>query len=253
MDMTHLTQGDTVIRLIAGELEMPMRVLKVEAELISCTPLDLDPDDALERGLIWTFDRTTGIEVDDGLEWGPRWQRTGSELVATNPDERELLAPRPVEPVDPVARTLEIFTITKPVEGLEQLYERDRARFANETAERILGPVGRMIAASKTTYWRNNPTNVAIWNANLCTEARGKIWFGDLDLTRDEPALVTLAAALNETVYVLFERDARFGTEEAPLLHMHVLKVAPDGSVEHPSWIVRREDGALHERQTAGG
>ncbi len=105
MDMTHITQGGTVIRLIAGELEMPMRVLEVEDELISCTLPDIDPEDAVERGLVWTFDRRTGLEVDDGLEWGPRWERTGSELVATNPDERELLAPLPVEPVDPVART----------------------------------------------------------------------------------------------------------------------------------------------------
>jgi hypothetical protein len=120
MDMTHITQGDTVIRLIAGELEMPMRVLQADDELISCTLLDLGQEDAIERGLIWTFDRRTGLEVDDGLGWGPRWQRTGSELVATNPAERELLAPVPVEPADPVARTLEIFTITKPVDGPDE-------------------------------------------------------------------------------------------------------------------------------------
>jgi hypothetical protein len=248
MDMTHITQGDTVIRLIAGKLEMPMRVLDVEGDLISCTLIDLDAGDAIERGLIWTFDRKTGLEIDDGLEWGPRWQRTGSELVATNPDERELVAPVLPEPADPMARTLEILTITKPVEGLEELYERDRARFANETAERIFGRVGRMIAASKTSYWKHHPTQVPVWNANVCTEARGKIWFGDLDLTRDEPALVKLAAALDEPLYVLFERDARFGTEETPLLHLHVLKVNPSGNVAHPAWIVRGEDRRLHRR-----
>jgi len=253
MDMTHITQGDTVIRLIAGELEMPMRVLEIEGDLISCTLLDLDAGDAIERGLIWTFDRKTGLEIDDGLEWGPRWQRTGSELVARNPDERELLAPVPVEPVDPVARTFEIFTIKEPVEGLDELYERDRARFADESAERILGLAGRMIGFSKTHYWRSHPTHVPVFNANLCTETRGKIWFGDLDLTRDEPLLVELAAELGEPVYVLYERDARFGTEEAPFLHDHVLKVNPDGAASYPDWIVRGEDGCLHERTRIDG
>lgn len=248
MDMTHITQGDTVIRLIAGELEMPMRVLEVENDLIYCTPLDLDMEDAIERGLIWTFDRTTGLEVDSGLEWGPRWQRTGSELVATNPDERELVAPVPVEPPDPVARTLEIFSIKKPVEGLDELYERDRARFADATAERILGVVGRMIGSSKSGYHRAHPRNVPVFNANVCTERRGKIWFGDLDLTEDEPLLAELARALGAPLYVLFEGAARFGTEDVPLLHDYMLKVNPSGTVAHPAWIVRGGDGRLHER-----
>lgn len=251
MDMTHITQGDTVIRLIAGELEMPMRVLEIDDELISCTPLDLDPEDATERGLIWTFDRRTGLEIDDGLEWGPRWQRTGSELVATNPEERELVAPVLAGPPDSMARTLEIFTITKPVEGLDELYERDRTHFADAEAERILGVVGRMIAASKSGYHRANPRNVPVFNANVCTEKRGKIWFGDLDLTEDEPALAELARALGAPVYVLFERAARFATEDAPVLHDYVLKVNPDATVAHPDRIVRGEDGRLHERTHA--
>jgi hypothetical protein len=85
-------------------------------------------------------------------------------------------------------------------------------------------------------------------DANVCTEKRGKIWFGDLDLTEDEPLLAELARGLNAPVYVVFEGAARFGTEDAPLLHDYVLKVNPSGNVAHPAWIVRGEDGRLHER-----
>jgi hypothetical protein len=146
-----------------------------------------------------------------------------------------------------------IVHLDQPVEGIDALYERDRERFADETAERILGPVGRMITFSKTSYWRKHPTHVLVFNGNVCTEARGKIWFGDLDLTRDEPLLVELARALGEAVYVLFERDARFATEDAPALRGHVLKVEPDGSGSHPGWVVRGADGALHERGAGNG
>jgi hypothetical protein len=145
-----------------------------------------------------------------------------------------------------------IVRLDQPVEGLDELYEHDRARFADATAERILGPVGRMIAFSKTSYWLEHPTHVTIFNGNVCTESRGKIWFGDVDCTVSEPVLVELARALGEAVYVLFERDARFGTEETPLLHQHVLKVEPDGSVSHPARIVRGQDGRLHERTAHG-
>jgi hypothetical protein len=142
-------------------------------------------------------------------------------------------------------RTWKVIKIDKPLEGLLELYERDRARYADDKAERILGPVGRMITLSKSRFERANPTSVPVFNANVCTESRGKIWFGDLDLTSDEPLLKRLAAELGESVYVLYERAARFATSDAPRLKEHVLKVNPDGSASHPGWIVRGRDGRL--------
>jgi hypothetical protein len=141
-----------------------------------------------------------------------------------------------------------IIRLDEPIEGLDELYARDRARFADPAAETILGPVGRMIAVSKTHYHRAHPTHVPVFNANVCTKSRGKIWFGDLDLTPDEARLNQLAAELDEPVYVLYEHHARFGTEAAPLLGKHVLKVDPDGAASHPAWVERGEDGCLHTR-----
>ena len=150
---------------------------------------------------------------------------------------------------DPVWKIIEI---SEPVEGLDELYEHDRARYANEAAERILGPAGKMIAASKTGYWRQHPDNLPVFNANLCTRERGKVWFGDLDLTRDEPKLAELARALGEPVYVLYERAARFGNEETPTLDEAVVMVAPDGRVELDLWTVRAPDGRIRPKPVGG-
>jgi hypothetical protein len=60
---------------------MPLRVLRVDAELIYCVPLASRLEGATPRTLVWTFDRKTGAEVDRGLCWGPQYGRTGSQLV----------------------------------------------------------------------------------------------------------------------------------------------------------------------------
>jgi hypothetical protein len=60
-----------------------------------------------------------------------------------------------------------------------------------------LGPAGRMIAASKTAYREDNPDHLTVFNANVCL-GRGKVWWGDIDLTLDESLLLDLAA---EAVY----------------------------------------------------
>lgn len=89
----------------------------------------------------------------------------------------------------------------------------------SETCKEILGRVGRMIAYSKSSYRRQFPNNVVTFNACVCTKAKGKIWHGDLDVTRDGDLLKTLARALGETVYVLHESDARLEDEWTPRLH----------------------------------
>jgi hypothetical protein len=83
-------------------------------------------------------------------------------------------------------------------------------------AARILGHCGRMISGSKSGYDKAHPGNVVVFNANVCTRSQGKIWFGDLDVTKDEAMLTSLAQALGEDVFVLREHDARFETEATP-------------------------------------
>jgi hypothetical protein len=86
-----------------------------------------------------------------------------------------------------------------------------------ELAVAVLGYPGRMISGSKTGYGAYYPQNFTCFNSNVCTK-RGKLWHGDLDLTKDFRMLITLANVLNERIYVLYEMDGRFENESAPRL-----------------------------------
>jgi len=72
---------------------------------------------------------------------------------------------------------------------------------------------GRMISGNK----RGPEGHYCVFNANVCIKSKGKIWFGDLDLTSDMPDLERLANEVGESVYVLYEMDARFQNESSPL------------------------------------
>jgi hypothetical protein len=67
-----------------------------------------------------------------------------------------------------------------------------------------------MVSATKTS-----PKGCkCVWNANLISPIQGKVWHGDLNLTKDGEKLKIVAEKVGETLYVLRENDARFGTEE---------------------------------------
>jgi hypothetical protein len=76
--------------------------------------------------------------------------------------------------------------------------------------------MSRMISGSKSGYKEKYPDNKVVFNANIVTESRGKIWFGDLDLTLDTAQLMNVARELKEPLYVLREMDARFENENQP-------------------------------------
>ena len=78
-------------------------------------------------------------------------------------------------------------------------------------------PMGRMLTFSKSIYLEENPENLIVFNANILTEKQGKIWFGDLDVTKDFNKLKEVADTLNENLYILRESDARFGKENEPI------------------------------------
>jgi len=75
----------------------------------------------------------------------------------------------------------------------------------------------RMISGSKSFYRQNNPDNFVVFNANIVIESKGKIWHGDLDITNDYKKLRTAAKQIGEPLYVLYEMDCRFGTENDPV------------------------------------
>ncbi len=91
---------------------------------------------------------------------------------------------------------------------------------------------GRLISSSKGAYARTHPNNIVVFNANLCTVNRGKIWYGDIDVTNDEEMLVKFAAFLGEDIYILREMDGRFSNEAEPKLDRAVAIITKDGQVK---------------------
>lgn len=67
---TGVKVGDVVVRNLAGVI-MKLLVTAVDDDRIWCRD--------------WSFDRVTGIEIDDDLHWGPSWGITGSYLIGVEP------------------------------------------------------------------------------------------------------------------------------------------------------------------------
>jgi hypothetical protein len=72
---------------------------------------------------------------------------------------------------------------------------------------------GQKISGSK----QSPKGHICVWNANVVTRKLGKIWYGDLDLTKSGKVLKEIALELGEPIYVLREMDCRFGTENDPI------------------------------------
>lgn len=68
---------------------------------------------------------------------------------------------------------------------------------------------GRMISAGK----RGPSGHLCVWNANVITKSSGKIWYGDLNITKEGNKLKEIAKEIGEPLYVLREKDCRFKTE----------------------------------------
>jgi len=77
-------------------------------------------------------------------------------------------------------------------------------------------PLGRMMSWSKSDYRHSYPKNLVVFNGNIVTEKTGKVWFGDLDITRSMEDLQKVADELQENLYVLKEMDCRFENENKP-------------------------------------
>jgi hypothetical protein len=73
---------------------------------------------------------------------------------------------------------------------------------------------GRMISATKSGYKKKYPDNEVYFNANVFILGEGKIWYGDLDLTKDIEKLRAVALELGTPLYVLKESHGRFGKEK---------------------------------------
>ena len=72
---------------------------------------------------------------------------------------------------------------------------------------------GRMIASSKSSYRQRYPDNLVAFNSNIITKTHSKVFYGDIDLTRDYKVLRSIAECIDELLFVLYEMDCRFGAE----------------------------------------
>ena len=108
----------------------------------------------------------------------------------------------------------------------------------------VLGPAGSMISASKSEYRENNPKNLSIFNANVCTK-EGKIWWGDLDVTKSQHVLSDLAYLLGEDLYVLYEMDGRFENEESPNIGKYAVKFFQENDFQLSEILKKSYDASL--------
>jgi hypothetical protein len=81
-----------------------------------------------------------------------------------------------------------------------------------------------MISYSKSTYRRKYPDNEVYFNANIFVLGEGKVWLGDLDVTKDREILQKIATEIGKDLYIVRELDGRFENEN--LKDSEILKVA---------------------------
>lgn len=83
--------------------------------------------------------------------------------------------------------------------------------------EKILGQCGRMLSGSKSGYRNKYPNNVVGFNCNIVANGV-KVWYGDVDVTKDIDKLKKIANVLKTDIYVINEMDGRFENEHSPKL-----------------------------------
>jgi len=89
--------------------------------------------------------------------------------------------------------------------------------------------LSRMISGSKSGYRELYPENEVYFNANIFVLGEGKIWYGDLDVTREIEKLENVARNLGKDLYILREMDGRFGNEnlnDSEIIKRSVCKIS---------------------------
>ena len=86
-------------------------------------------------------------------------------------------------------------------------------------------PPGRMISGSKSGYVRNNPGCEPYFNARVCALGEGIIWWGDLDLVKDEAMLNEVSTKIGKKLYILRESDAWDGANDEQIVKRASAKI----------------------------
>lgn len=89
--------------------------------------------------------------------------------------------------------------------------------------------LGRMISYSKSGYRDRFPENEVYFNSNIFLLGEGKIWYGDLDVTKDREILENIAREIGKDLYILREMDGRFENEnlnDSEIIKRSVCKIS---------------------------
>lgn len=98
--------------------------------------------------------------------------------------------------------------------------------------------VARMLGYSKGHYIDANPDNFVLFNANIVSNNEGgKVWYGDLDLTKDFDQLKHIAEEMDDTFYFLREMDGRFENED----------IGVDQTINVSVWSTAEERAPVYE------
>jgi len=74
----------------------------------------------------------------------------------------------------------------------------------------ILGWDGKMLSGSKSSYSKSHPKSIVYFNGNIYDSVGSKLWYGDIDVTKDAKNLKRLAAELKESIYITAEQPFRW-------------------------------------------
>ena len=111
-----------------------------------------------------------------------------------------------------------------------------------DAALNLLGYVGTMLSSSKSMYGDRYRTHIIFFNANVYDSDGQKIWYGDIDLTKDRKNLEELAKKIGP-FYVTREMPFRFENVTKEMLERAVApKKYPDAYLVKPgeSFIVAK-------------
>ena len=86
---------------------------------------------------------------------------------------------------------------------------------------------GRMISGSKSGYASRNKGNIIVFNARVAILGEGVIWWGDLDITKDEPNLKSVSKEIGKPIFILRESDAWYEDKvtDQLILERNVVKI----------------------------
>jgi len=89
--------------------------------------------------------------------------------------------------------------------------------------------IGRMISYSKSGYREKYPDNEVYFNANIFVLGEGKIWYGDIDVTRERESLQNIANEMGKDLFILRELDGRFENEnldDSEIIRRSICKIS---------------------------